>query len=227
MTKLDLIESIRGKGCEICKCTGFYCRQACCPSHKCTDKNCKAYERLHSTPTPRPNEGWEERFEAFVHKPSSFLCVKCGLNFPGYCRCHEPKPDIKDRTKIFISTELAKKDEEIANWKLAKEELQKSHAAEIAKAREEGIESQKRHDEEVIGQLIEAPLTIAKTARLDERSRFKEELRGKIEDLRPNKPYPNASNGYARDLDPEDKAYDQAIADVLKIVPETNQEELK
>lgn len=40
-------------------------------------------------------------------------------------------------------------------------------------------------------------------------------VREEIEEMRPNKPYPNASNMYKSDLDDEDKIIDKIFTDLL------------
>ena len=32
-----------------------------------------------------------------VFNPRSFRCIECGLNYPSYCKCTEPKTDYADR----------------------------------------------------------------------------------------------------------------------------------
>ena len=47
-------------------------------------------------------------------------------------------------------------------------------------------------------------------------SEERQRLIGVVEEMRPSKPYPNASNGYQRDLDDEDKTIDQTLSAVLE-----------
>jgi len=45
-----------------------------------------------------------------------------------------------------------------------------------------------------------------------------DELKGKVEEMRPAKPYPNASNNYRRELDEEERREDKILSNILTII---------
>lgn len=50
---------------------------------------------------------YQEKFDKYVFRPTSFRCGNCGLNcdiaHPSYCKCEHPKIDIEGRAKSFLA----------------------------------------------------------------------------------------------------------------------------
>lgn len=156
--------------------------------------------KLEQLFTPRPTEGWEKQVRGSI--------VTAALN-PG-------NVEVITETAIalidFIAAELAKKDEEIsrknteiANWKSAKEELQRNQEGELAKAREEG-----KNDVSKVYETMDS-------RREEIRASYRAELREKIEKM-------DKEDFYCQECESDEVKTCPCLKKVLSLLAEPNNE---
>lgn len=155
--------------------------------------------------------------------PQKECCEKCAprkygcIGRPEDCACHAPQKENKweetFRKKFADNTYtniLAAKPEDVIAF---------IHSL-IREAEERGYEKAKNLMDRII-KVDEAEIKIIKS---ESHAAVLKEIEEDVEALRPERPYPNASNGYERDFAPQEKTEEEILLKVLSLLKEKSQQ---